>query len=334
MNGVEGIPAGTLLECTEDIPIFIPVSAVQSGNLHDKIRGILVLPGALGADYLVRVKDIHPLAAEYCVFLGNQWQVVSAGPIPGIHGGSHLVGTCIPDINTMVFKQRRLWARFFFYNDQRLMPVFLSPECSGYIIAAFYNGTTLVVNANQRLMATHLRTKGCRKILSNIHTLATLIIQAKYRRHTVPTGTTFQGRSKFFAVTNAAGRSPSSRRKARSQDTRVALTSLTTTGSQRGVAVGTQKAISVAFTDDSGHKGLLFHSRLGAEGGGHIMQIPHLIPLVCGKGHRFSEKSLHLHIGRGHQCAGYSFEINGFLPLIDVESENLRSIYSFCPASA
>lgn len=39
-------------------------------------------------------------------------------------------------------------------------------------------------------------------------------------------------------------------------------------------------------------------------------------------------------IGRGHQCAGYSFEINGFLPLIDVESENLRSIYSFCPASA
>ena len=75
-------------------------------------------------------------------------------------------------------------------------------------------------------------------------------------------------------------------------------------------------------------------SGLGAEGGGHIVQIPYLIPLVCSEGHRFSEKSLHLHIGRGHQCAGYSFEINGFLPLIDVESENLRSIYSFCPASA
>ena len=112
------------------------------------------------------------------------------------------------------------------------------------------------------------------------------------------------------------------------------MSGLPSAGSQCGVAIGSQKAIAVSFTDDSSHKGLLFHSGLGAEGGGHIVQIPYLIPLVCSEGHRFSEKSLHLHIGRGHQCAGYSFEINGFLSLIDVESENLRSIYSFCPASA
>lgn len=78
MNGVERAPAGTLLERTADIPVFIPISAVQSGNFHDKVRSILVLPGALGADHLALMKDIHPLAAEYCVSLGNQWQVVSA----------------------------------------------------------------------------------------------------------------------------------------------------------------------------------------------------------------------------------------------------------------
>ena len=64
MNGVERAPAGTLLERTADIPVFIPISAVQSGNFHDKVRSILVLPGALGADHLALMKDIHPLAAE------------------------------------------------------------------------------------------------------------------------------------------------------------------------------------------------------------------------------------------------------------------------------
>ena len=59
---------------------FHAVSAVQSGYFHNKVRSILVLPGALGADHLVRMKDIHSLAAEYRVFMGNQWQVVP--PVP------------------------------------------------------------------------------------------------------------------------------------------------------------------------------------------------------------------------------------------------------------
>ena len=55
------------------------------------------------------------------------------------------------------------------------------------------------------------------------------------------------------------------------------MSGLPSAGSQCGVAIGSQKAIAVSFTDDSSHKGLLFHSGLGAEGGGHIVQIPYLI---------------------------------------------------------
>ena len=108
MNGIERVPAGALLERTADIPVFIAVSAVQSGYFHNKVRSILVLPGALGADHLVRMKDIHSLAAEYRVFMGNQWQIVSAVPIPGRHGGSNRVRSGIAGVDAVVFKENRL----------------------------------------------------------------------------------------------------------------------------------------------------------------------------------------------------------------------------------
>lgn len=97
-----------MLERTADIPVFIAVSAVQSGYFHNKVRSILVLPGALGADHLALMKDIHPLAAEYCVSLGNQWQVVSTGPIPGRHGGSNRVRSGVTRIDAVIFKEDRL----------------------------------------------------------------------------------------------------------------------------------------------------------------------------------------------------------------------------------
>ena len=97
---------------------------------------------------------------------------------------------------------------------------------------------------------------------------------------------------------------------------------------------GHQETVSVTFGDHPRHKGLLLHSGLGAEGGGYIMQIPHLIPLVGGKGYGLSEESLHLHIGRSHQCAGDPLEVNGLLPLIDMEGKDLGSIYSSGSAPA
>lgn len=45
-----------------------------------------------------------------------------------------------------------------------------------------------------------------------------------------------------------------------------------------------KEAITVAFGRDSGHKGLLFHPWLGGQRRGYIMKIPHLVPLIGGKG--------------------------------------------------
>ena len=167
MNGVERAPAGTLLERTADIPVFIPISAVQSGNFHDKVRSILVLPGALGADHLALMKDIHPLAAEYCVSLGNQWQVVSTGPIPGRHGGSNRVRSGVTRIDAVISKEDRLivaahsscgsdgWAdsnaefsvALLGGKYQRLVSMLLRPECTGYIFTAVHHTAPLIIEA-------------------------------------------------------------------------------------------------------------------------------------------------------------------------------------------
>ena len=108
-----------------------------------------------------------------------------------------------------------------------------------------------------------------------------------------------------------------------------------------------------ALCDES----LLFHSRLGAQGSGHIAQLSDLIPLVCGKGNRLDKavaasghpavhakggrdragqvtviaiepfdfrivrlgnKGLHLHIVCRHQGAGNSVQIDAFITLVDM----------------
>lgn len=58
----------------------------------------------------------------------------------------------------------------------------------------------------------------------------------------------------------------------------------TTTSTQCSVTLLGEKAVAVAFGRDSGHEGLLFHSGLGAQRRGHIMKIPHLVPLIGSKG--------------------------------------------------
>ena len=51
-----------------------------------------------------------------------------------------------------------------------------------------------------------------------------------------------------------------------------------------------QKTIAVAFGHDTlRNESLLLHSWLGTQRSGHIVQIPDLIPLVCGKGNRLDK---------------------------------------------
>lgn len=94
------------------------------------------------------------------------------------------------------------------------------------------------------------------------------------------------------------------------------MSGLPSASSQRGVTVGSQKAIAVALTDDSGNKGLLFYSGLGAEGGSHIMHIPHLIPLVCGQGSN-DPISASGHSTIDSKCCGL---ISGHISVISVEA--------------
>lgn len=113
------------------------------------------------------MKDIHPLAAEYCVSLGNQWQVVSTGPIPGRHGGSNRVRSGVTRIDAVIFKEDRLivaahsscgsdgWAdsnaefsvALLGGKYQRLVSMLLRPECTGYIFTAVHHTAPLIIEA-------------------------------------------------------------------------------------------------------------------------------------------------------------------------------------------
>ena len=67
------------------------------------------------------------------------------------------------------------------------------------------------------------------------------------------------------------------------------------------------------------NEGLLLHPWLRRQRTCDVMQIPDFIPLIGGKGNRFScNKSLHLHIVGRHQSTGYPLQIDPFISLIDM----------------
>ena len=124
------------------------------------------------------------------------------------------------------------------------------------------------------------------------------------------------------------------------------------------MALRRQETIAVALRHHSlRNEGLLFHSRLGSQGSGHIVQIPDFISLNCRKGNRLEQtvsacghpavyakrcrniagqiaivpikafhiilvwlcdKGLHLHIVSGHQGAGHSVQVDTLIPLVDM----------------
>ena len=146
-----------------------------------------------------------------------------------------------------------------------------------------------------------LRPQRAGYIFRAIHHAAALVVEAQNRRHTVPSGAALECGSNRFVVSNA---------------------------SRAGTCPGRK----------TGDEGLLLHSRLCLQRARHIAQIPHLIPLIGGKGHdavsagghptvdaergryiagqvaveavktlhsivRLRHEGLHLHIRRCQQCA-------------------------------
>ena len=139
--------------------------------LIDKISGILVLSGTLGADDIIALEDIHTLSTEHGMVIGssqsirdvllipnsvaailrlavdgvacdtehwllfNKRNIVTASTIPSGHGRADFVGTGISGVDTVVFV------------DQWLMSMLLRTECPSDIFAAFHDLATLVVQA-------------------------------------------------------------------------------------------------------------------------------------------------------------------------------------------
>ena len=154
---------------------------------------------------------------------------------------------------------------------------------------------------HERLVSALLRPQRAGYIFRAIHHAAALVVEAQNRRHTVPSGAALECGSNRFVVSNAA---------------------------RAGTCPGRK----------TGDEGLLLHSRLCLQRARHIAQIPHLIPLIGGKGHdavssgghpavdaerggyiagqvavvavkalnsfiRLCHEGLHLHIRRCQQCA-------------------------------
>ena len=135
--------------------------------------------------------------------------------------------------------------------------------------------------------------EGAGDVFAALHDLPTLIVDTEDAGHTVSAGAAFQGGRYVLLISNGPGARASSSRK-------------------------------------SSDKGLLFHPRLSLQRACHIVQIPHLIPLIGGKSHPLlqvvlidagiCDKGLHLKVLRRHQSAGHTVQVNAFAALVDMIS--------------
>ena len=111
----------------------------------------------------------------------------------------------------MIFKQFNNHGPFFIcifsaqhLYHQRLMSMFLGAKRPCYVFRAVHNTAALVIQADQGLMSAHLRPECRRHICSKIHTLATVIIQAEYRRHHAAALSRLQGGRDFLLISNTS----------------------------------------------------------------------------------------------------------------------------------
>ena len=209
----------------------------------------------------------------------------------------------------------------------------LGAEGTSHIFRTVHNPTALVVQANKGLMASHAGPQGCGLFLGDIHSFSALVVETEDRGHTVSAGSGLEGRGRCFTVAYASGLFPCTGGKGGKQKPSRTAPALAVCSSQRGhcplrcydpLLLGVPR-VEAGFC----YKGLLLDTLGCAERPGHIVKIPHLVPLVGGKGDGFSgNKGLHLHIGGCHERTSRLPQINGFLPLIDVERQRRREEFS------
>ena len=131
--------------------------------------------------------------------------------------------------------------------------------------------------------------QGSGDVLTALHDLPALIVDAEDAGHTVPAGAAFQRGRYILLISNGPGARASSSRK-------------------------------------SSDKGLLFQPRLSLQCACYIMQVTHLVPLVGGEcdlllrttltAAGICDKGLHLEVLRCHQCTGHTVQVNVFIDMV------------------
>lgn len=106
-------------------------------SLVYQISGVFMLACALGRGNAIILKTVYPLSGKY----GRryQWQIISAGPIGGDHSWRYFKRPLVPCVLPMIVEQ-----------DQRLVSMFLGPECPCYIFRSFDYAAALIVQAEDR----------------------------------------------------------------------------------------------------------------------------------------------------------------------------------------
>ena len=131
-----------------------------------------------------------------------------------------------------------------------------------YLVRSGISAVDAVIFIHQRLMPMLLCPKSTGFVHCTCHGFSTLVVQAQDARHHVGTALRcLERRGAFLLVSNPSGLCPLTCRKRR----------------RMGQTVRFLPFASLR------NKGLLLHSRTGAQRTGQVMQVPRLIPLVDGK---------------------------------------------------
>ena len=136
---------------------------------------------------------------------------------------------------------------------------------------------------DQRLMAMHLGSECSGDILRTVHNLSTLIVQAHDAGAFLHR---FQRRGAFFLIADPPGALGRLRTEPRREHTGIPLTGLSSSGRKGCIHILFQNTVPISLGNTAArNKGLLLHTRLGAQRTAYSVQIPYLIPLVGSECH-------------------------------------------------
>jgi len=128
-------------------------------------------------------------------FLLYEGDIVTSSPIAGGHGGRYIMRPRVSSVNAMVFIN--------------------SGSCR---------------TQNQRLVSMLLCPQGSGEVLTALHDLPTLIIDAEDAGHTVPAGAAFQRGRYVLLISNGSGACTCSGREASDENTWISLSRLSSSG--------------------------------------------------------------------------------------------------------